>query len=159
MNLLIAFLTFVMVVNCLLLILLVLIQLPKKEAGAGLAFGASTTDALLGAGSGNTLTTLTKYLAASFMGLVLVLSVLNSRRHQSAVLSVKEQLAKQPAASAVAPVVTPVVSGASQPLQPAAAGATAAPAATGTPVLTPQPNAPLQLQTPTPAPAPAQPQP
>lgn len=155
MNLLIAFLTFVMVVNCLLLILLVLIQLPKKEAGAGLAFGASTTDALLGAGSGNTLTTLTKYLAASFMGLVLVLSVLNSRRHQSAVLSVKEQLAKQPAGSVVAPAVTPVASGASQPLQPAAADATAAPAVT----LTPQTNAPLQLQTPAPAPAPAQPQP
>jgi len=35
-------LTFVLVVNCLLLILLVLVQLPKKDAGAGMAFGAGT---------------------------------------------------------------------------------------------------------------------
>ena len=53
MSLLIAFLTFILVVNCLLLILLVLVQLPKKEAGAGVAFGGGATDALFGAGSGN----------------------------------------------------------------------------------------------------------
>lgn len=156
MTLLIAFLTFVLVVNCGFLILLVLIQLPKKEAGAGLAFGASTTDALLGAGSGNTLTTLTKYLAASFLGLVLVLSVLNARRHQSATLNVKEQLSKTEAG---APAVVPGAG--SQPLQvvPTNAAATA-PAATIAPTLTTPTNAPVQLQTtPAPAPAPAQPQP
>ena len=36
MSLLIGFLTFILVVTCLFLILLVLVQLPKKEAGAGL---------------------------------------------------------------------------------------------------------------------------
>ena len=40
MSLLIGFLTFILVVNCVFLMLLVLVQLPKKEAGAGLAFGA-----------------------------------------------------------------------------------------------------------------------
>ena len=35
MSLVIGLLTFVLVVTCLLLMLLVLIQLPKKEAGAG----------------------------------------------------------------------------------------------------------------------------
>jgi protein translocase SecG subunit len=32
-------LTVLMVINCMLLILLVLVQLPKKDAGAGIAFG------------------------------------------------------------------------------------------------------------------------
>ncbi len=77
MGLLITFLTFILVLDCLFLILLVLIQLPKKEAGAGVAFGAGTTDALFGAGSGNVLTKVTKYSAAIFLGLALLLSVLN----------------------------------------------------------------------------------
>ena len=34
-------LTVLLVLNCLLLILLVLVQLPKKDAGAGMAFGAA----------------------------------------------------------------------------------------------------------------------
>jgi preprotein translocase subunit SecG len=40
-------LTFALVLDCLLLGLLVLIQLPKKEAGMGQAFGGATTDASL----------------------------------------------------------------------------------------------------------------
>ena len=38
-------LTVLLVLNCALLILLVLIQLPKKDAGAGLAFGGGAADA------------------------------------------------------------------------------------------------------------------
>ena len=45
--------TAVIFIDCVLLILLVLVQLPKKEAGAGMAFGGAATDALFGAGSGN----------------------------------------------------------------------------------------------------------
>ena len=56
-------LTLLLVINCLLLILLVLVQLPKKDAGAGMAFGGGTADALFGAGSGNALTKITKYAA------------------------------------------------------------------------------------------------
>ena len=56
MSFLIGLLTVVLVLTCIVLILLVLIQLPKKEAGAGLAFGGAATDALFGAGSGNVLT-------------------------------------------------------------------------------------------------------
>ena len=56
MTFIIGFLTVILVLDCLVLILLVLIQLPKKEAGAGLAFGGAATDALFGAGSGNVLT-------------------------------------------------------------------------------------------------------
>jgi preprotein translocase subunit SecG len=79
----IALLTVVMVLDCIVLIFLVLIQLPKKDAGAGLAFGASATDALFGAGSGNVLTKITKYAAATFFGLAVLLSILQSSLSQS----------------------------------------------------------------------------
>ena len=49
----IGFLTVVLVLDSLILVLLVLVQLPKKEAGIGQAFGGGATDALFGAGSGN----------------------------------------------------------------------------------------------------------
>jgi preprotein translocase subunit SecG len=81
MGFLIAILTVVMVVDCLALILLVLIQLPKKEAGAGLAFGGAATDALFGAGSGNVLTKISKYAAGTFFVLAIVLSYLQSRHY------------------------------------------------------------------------------
>ena len=72
---LIGLLTLVLVLNCLLLILLVLIQLPKKEAGAGLAFGGAATDALFGDGSGNVLTKTTKYATISFFVLLLFIGL------------------------------------------------------------------------------------
>jgi preprotein translocase subunit SecG len=76
MNILIWLLTFVLVLDCLVLTLLVLIQLPKKEAGMGQAFGGGATDALFGAGSGTALTKMTKYAAGIFFGLTLLISVL-----------------------------------------------------------------------------------
>jgi preprotein translocase subunit SecG len=76
MGFLIGLLTVVLVFDCLLLILLVLIQLPKKEAGAALAFGGGTTDALFGAGSGTVLTKITKYSATGFFILAVIISVL-----------------------------------------------------------------------------------
>lgn len=93
MQLLITFLTVVLVLNCLVLILLVLIQLPKKEAGAGLAFGGGATDALFGAGSGNALTKLTKYASGTFLALSLFLGVLNSRAHRAGESDVRKALA------------------------------------------------------------------
>ena len=72
---LIGLLTVVLVLDCLLLILLVLIQLPKKEAGAGVAFGGAATDALFGAGTGNVLTKTTKYATVTFFVLLLVIGL------------------------------------------------------------------------------------
>jgi preprotein translocase subunit SecG len=83
MGFLIGILTMVMVADCLALILLVLIQLPKKEAGAGLAFGGAATDALFGAGSGNVLTKITKYAAGTFFVLCILLSVMQSYHYRS----------------------------------------------------------------------------
>ena len=68
-------LTVILFLDCLFLVLLVLVQLPKKEAGLGTAFGGGTTDALFGAGAGNVLTTLTKWCAILFLVLCLLLSM------------------------------------------------------------------------------------
>ena len=83
MGWIIGFLTVVLVLNCLLLILLVLIQLPKKEAGMGTAFGGGATDALFGAGSGNALTKMTKYATGVFFILSLSLSILNAQHNNN----------------------------------------------------------------------------
>ena len=72
-------LTIILFLISLFLILLVLVQLPKKEAGLGTAFGGGTTDALFGAGAGNVLTQLTKYCTILFLVLCLVLSYMNKR--------------------------------------------------------------------------------
>jgi preprotein translocase subunit SecG len=106
MNILIWLLTFLLVVDSLVLILLVLIQLPKKEAGIGQAFGGGATDALFGAGSGNALTKLTKYTAAAFFILTLIISLLFSKQTRSGsgdlrnILSTDDKLSLVPAAVA-----------------------------------------------------------
>jgi preprotein translocase subunit SecG len=82
MSFFIGILTFFLVVNCAVLILLVLVQLPKKDAGAGLAFGGGAADALFGAGSGNALTKITKYSTIIFFALALLIGVLQDRSHQ-----------------------------------------------------------------------------
>ena len=83
MNLIIGLLTIIIVLDCLFLILLVLVQLPKKEAGLGQAFGGGTTDALFGAGAGNVLTKLTTWCGAIFLVLALTLSLLHKYQADS----------------------------------------------------------------------------
>ena len=93
-----------MVIDCIILVFLVLMQLPKKEAGAGLAFGGAATDALFGAGSGNFLTKATKYTAGAFFVLAILLSIIqNNRAHQPGsdfMQRVSQHLNEQPAISA-----------------------------------------------------------
>jgi preprotein translocase subunit SecG len=111
MSIFIGFLTAILILNSLFLILLILIQLPKKEAGAGVAFGGGATEALFGAGSGTVLTKVTKYCAGIFMVLALVLSVLNSQRARESARALDQELeAKAAAAPALtnAPVALPV---------------------------------------------------
>src|SRR5712664_2790757 len=103
LSLLIGVLTVVLVLDCLILILLILIQLPKKEAGAGVAFGGAATDALFGAGSGTALTKITKYCAGFFLGLALFLSFLNAHHGPGSDRSLTEKLRQK--ASATPPVV------------------------------------------------------
>ena len=105
MGFLIGLLVAVMLVDCLALILLVLIQLPKKEAGAGLAFGAGATDALFGAGSGTVLTKITRWAATLFFCLAVLLSVMMSHSYRPTSSRFERDLSKTP--SETAPVAAP----------------------------------------------------
>src|ERR1041385_6081208 len=104
----IALLTVLLVIDCLLLILLVLVQLPKKEAGMGIAFGGAATDALFGAGSGNALTKMTKYSAGIFVGLSILLSVLNMHYSRAGARRLERELSRQASSTTPAlPITTP----------------------------------------------------
>lgn len=104
MGFIIGFLTVILVLDCLFLMLLILVQLPKKEAGMGTAFGGSTTDALFGSGTGNALTKLTKYAAVVFFVLALGLSIMNANR----VKDTGRLKAAMQTQTAPAPIVPPV---------------------------------------------------
>src|SRR5438045_4300278 len=104
MGFIIGLLTLVLVLDCVVLVLLVLIQLPKKEAGAGLAFGGAATDALFGAGSGNVLTKITKYAATIFFVMALLLSVLYNVNNNRSTSTFQENFGKAPAALDTTPL-------------------------------------------------------
>jgi protein translocase SecG subunit len=118
MSFVIGVLTVLLVFNCALLILLVLVQLPKKDAGAGMAFGAGTADALFGAGSGNTLTQITKYTAIVFLVLSLFLGYLQSKaRYDSGSAKFTQMVEEKQNQS---PAAVPAQSPKPQPASPAA---------------------------------------
>jgi len=143
MGILAGFLTVVLVLNCLLLILLVLIQLPKKEAGVGgAAFGTGATDVLFGAGSGNALTKITKFSAALFMGISLVLSVVNTARASRDGRSVTEQLQKRQGAAESPTPTNPVAPALNLLLNTNAPAGTNVSPATNPPAATAAPGAP-----------------
>lgn len=97
-------LTFFLVLDCLFLGLLILMQLPKKEAGlGGAAFGGGAVDALIGAGAGNVLTKATKWSAVVFFVLLVSLSQLHARHARSNVSAVSAALANQKAAAKTPP--------------------------------------------------------
>jgi protein translocase SecG subunit len=117
----------VLVLDSAILILLILIQLPKKEAGLGQAFGGAATDALFGAGSGNALTKMTKYATVIFFGATLLLSVVNAQAWKSKKGSLEQRL--QRAAREIVPVAaTPAPAAAPQAETPVTATKPAAPA-------------------------------
>jgi preprotein translocase subunit SecG len=107
MNILYGFLTILMFVDCIFLVLLVLLQLPKKEAGAGMAFGGAATDALFGAGSGNVLTKITKYVAGIFFGVAILMALMASHKSQSSAAALAQSLLQQSGAKPIAPPTTP----------------------------------------------------
>jgi preprotein translocase subunit SecG len=154
---LIGLLTFVLVLDCLVLILLVLMQLPKKEAGMGTAFGGGATDALFGAGTGNALTKMTKYTAGIFLGLALILTMLNSNRRNESATNIKKLLQKGGAAPNAVSLPPAKPAATEQKSLPAAAPTAPATQGTLTPPTAPAPTVPT-APAPT-APAPAAPAP
>ena len=127
MSFIVGILTVLLVLNCLLLILLVLIQLPKKDAGAGMAFGGGAADALFGAGSGNALTKITKYATGIFFIMALVLSYWESSLHKSSSASEFEKQVQQKQMQTPISAPQPVTSPASQPVTPTASQPAAPP--------------------------------
>jgi preprotein translocase subunit SecG len=116
-------LTAVLILDCLVLGLLILIQLPKKEAGVGVAFGGGATDALFGAGSGNALTKLTKYTATAFFVLVIMLAFMKVKEQGASMSETKRAYEKLRSST---PTGLPV---AAEPAMPSTnAGATMTPA-------------------------------
>src|SRR5579862_1054167 len=107
MNFLYVLFSAVMFLDCVFLVFLVLLQLPKKEAGAGMAFGGAATDALFGAGSGNVLTKVTKYAAGTFFGLALIMAVMASSKSKSAGALLQEELTKKGGTTMSQPVTAP----------------------------------------------------
>jgi preprotein translocase subunit SecG len=115
MSILYILLTVLMFLDCVLLIFLVLLQLPKKEAGmGGTAFGGAATDALFGAGSGNVLTKITKYVAGLFFVLAILMAWMVGYKPESSAAALAKKLTEGVAPSlspsappATAPVTTP----------------------------------------------------
>ncbi len=108
MSILIGFLTVLLLFTCLLLGLLVLIQLPKKDAGAGTAFGGGMTDAVMGAGSGNVLTMATRYAAGTFLCTCLLLSVLKTNEANAGNQKFNKALQQAAVTTPAAPTATTV---------------------------------------------------
>src|SRR5271154_119839 len=103
MQILYVFLTVLMFMDCILLVFLVLLQLPKKEAGAGLAFGGAATDALFGAGSGNVLTKITKYVAGVFFGLAILMALMAAHKPPSDTEALAKKLLERTSGGLAAP--------------------------------------------------------
>ena len=134
MGFIIGLLTVFMILDCIVLVFLVLIQLPKKEAGAGLAFGGAASDALFGAGSGNVLTKITKYAATIFFVMAVLLSIMQSRHYGRT--SAFQQRLEQPG-SPISGALPPGTAAKSAP----PAGSTASPLTSSSNALTSLPEA------------------
>jgi len=164
MSILFVFLSGIMFLNCIVLILLVLVQVPKKEAGAGMAFGGSAADALFGAGSGTALTTITKYSAGIFFGAALLMAIMASHIGQAGAGEFEQELTKPAATpgqtlppllpptatnSGLLNIPAPVIPAQSNSAAPAPSNSTAPSAAP--PVTRPAVPPPAPVQPPSPA--------
>jgi len=121
-------------VDALFLGLLILLQLPKKEAGLAAAFGAEQTAAIFGAGSGSALTSITKWAAGIFLFLCLLISVLTAHHTRTKDRGLGAELDKLAAtAPAVAPAVAPKAAPATTPVSTNVAAPAVVPAPTPAP--------------------------
>lgn len=76
-NILITFLTFVLIIVSLFMVLVILMQRPNTNAGMGAAFGGGMTESAFGAETSNILTKATRYSAIAFFVLCLSLYLLH----------------------------------------------------------------------------------
>jgi len=136
-HILFGLLTVALVLLSALLILLVLVQLPKKDAGTGIAFGGAAADALFGAGSGNVLTKITTWATGSFLVVILLLSYVHDKMNSSvtdvsAFAKKIQQQQQQAAVPTPPPAAHPAAAPGTNALQLLSSPATVTPAAPAT---------------------------
>ena len=107
MGLIIGILNFFIILTGLFLILVILMQLPRKEAGLGVAFGGSATEALFGAGTGNVLTKATKYGTIIFLSLCMIQALLYVHKANASKNVILEKLSQQTPQTAPTTVPSP----------------------------------------------------
>lgn len=140
MSFIIGVLLFVLFLNALFLILLILVQLPKKEAGIGMAFGGGAGEALFQGGAANALSKMTTKAAVVFLSVTLLVSIMVSANSDRSSANKVNQLltedsesslpsAESNAANATPSAVTPTgnVDEISIPAAPDAGGESAQP--------------------------------
>ena len=121
MSFLVIIFTFLLVINCAVLMLLILVQLPKKDAGAGLAFGGGAADALFGAGSGNALTKITKWATVAFIALSIILGTMEVKMNTGSQSAFEQGVEQQQQMQASPKMQAPAPAPASPSATPAAA--------------------------------------
>jgi protein translocase SecG subunit len=135
MSFLVIIFTFLLIINCAVLALLILVQLPKKDAGAGLAFGGGAADALFGAGSGNALTKITKWATVAFILLSVILGSLEvklnvgSQSDFEQAVEQQQQMQTAPKMQAPAPAPSSSVTPSATPAMPLLSATNAPPPA------------------------------
>jgi preprotein translocase subunit SecG len=103
MSFLIGVLLFILFLNALFLILLILVQLPKKEAGIGMAFGGGAGEALFQGGAANALSKMTTKAAIVFLSVTMLVSILVSARNASTSTGKLDQLLTEESGGSVLP--------------------------------------------------------
>ena len=156
MSIVIAILTFALILISLFLILVVLAQKAKSDGGVGAAMGGGMAEAAFGADTGNVLSKSTIYAAIAFFAVGLVLYLV--RLHEAKGSVGGSALPNIPVSSApVSPSATPAATpdGAPSLSLPAAGSNTAAPAAQtpAVPAATPPATAPTAPANPSATPA------
>ena len=99
----------ILVIDCLLLVLVVLMQRPRSE-GLGAAFGSAMTENIFGAQTTTVLTKATVYLGMTFFGVTLLISILIARQSTNSRAGLLEQeIQASQAKSSATPIVAPTV--------------------------------------------------
>lgn len=131
LNIIISFLTFVLILVSLFMVLVILMQRASANAGMGSAFGGGVTESAFGADTTNILTKATKWSAFAFFILALVLYLLYMSQNPEAGLQNDADLPDIPVATQ--PAELPIESA---PVPGASTGTEELPAETTTPAET-----------------------
>src|ERR1044071_9303966 len=134
MNLLINFCLAFFVLVALIMVLVILMQRPKRE-GLGAAFGGGVTENIFGAQTTNVLVKFTTWLAGIFFALTFGLSVMYAHRGTGGESAFRRELMKQQPAPTTSPA--PATPQASPVSSPASAAPQASPASSPAPAAQP----------------------